>query len=156
MERTYKAIALLAVVSTVIGIVGIHLGAPQAEEAVLNNLIEQNSSSGFILPMSELLAGYYWGGVSILIGLFLAYGFFWNLPWWPEKGLMIPAVGFIVLNFGFSLYMLYAILYEITAPSDLIPVIRAGTIPMYGIVVASAVVGGIAHYVRDNVGDEVW
>lgn len=156
MKKTYLVIAVLVAASVAIGLFGITKGAPKAETAILQGLMEQNQAQGFVLPMQEAFLGIWWGIISIIIGLFLVYGFFWDLPWWPEKAVLVPALGFIALNVGFSLYMLWGIVNVIQTPEDVMAYVRGGTMPMYASVVGWMVVGVLGRYLWNDSGDVEW
>lgn len=141
MEDTYWGVLVITGLSVLIGVLGIVKGAPLAETAVLEGLISQNSSQGFVLPMTEAYLGIWWGLMSVVIGTALSYGFFWDKPFWPERLVMIPSIGFITLNFSFSIYMAWGILNVIAKPSDVMPYLKEGTLPIYGAVVFWVILG---------------
>lgn len=98
MERLEIAIVILVLVSTLVGLYGwFGHDIPASQEQTY----EEKTVNGEI-PLSNIASAFWWAGIWTVVGGFLSYGFFWEVPRWPEKAVMIPSIGFLVAGFTYS------------------------------------------------------
>lgn len=66
----------------------------------LTDVLVDKMASGELFHLGTAYLGViYWAVLSAVAGLSLAYGFFWDLPWWPEKIILTLTSGFIAIGF---------------------------------------------------------
>lgn len=95
-----RALTAMMVVISAVGIYGWFKGVPFAVEERFNQLLAQAAVEPYNMAVSWIM---YWAFVSVVVGVFLAYGYFWDQPLWPEKAVMIPATGFTAVTFVYSI-----------------------------------------------------
>lgn len=97
-------------VSTLVGLYGWFAhDLPAKQESTYS----QKTVEGKI-PLSNIQTASWWAFIWIVVGGFLSFGFFWDIPMWPEKAVMIPSIGFIAGGFTYSVLKFLA-LAKVTA-----------------------------------------
>ncbi|MFB6203280.1 MAG: hypothetical protein ABEK01_02205 [Candidatus Nanohaloarchaea archaeon] len=137
-----KAISVMTVVAVLVGLFGwVGKGIPSKKEAAFDKKLANDA----IPPGGTALSWIgWWSLMSIVVGGFLSFGFFWEKPLWPERAVMIPATGFIVTSFTFSVLKVL----QITKVANII-----NTMNFYASLAAWSLLGLAAHFLG---GDSEW
>lgn len=154
-SRVLSVLAAMVLVAAVIGLISWLVmppdwtGHPQHKTEGKMDAIQSGEMAGYWFTM---IAVPWWSLLAIVVGFALAYGFFWNLPLWPEKAILAPATGFLVVHFFDALLDYGGELA--TGGTDFM----SATL-MYGILFVMILVGVAAHHVgiydSSNVAEEV-
>lgn len=142
-SRVLTVLAGMVLVAAVIGLVTWLVmptdwtGHPQHKTEGKMEAIQSGEMAGYWFT---LISVPWWALLSIAVGFSLAYGFFWNLPLWPEKAILAPATGFLVVHFADALLDYGGEL--VTGGTDFM-----SASVMYAILIAIMVVGVAAHHV---------